>query len=189
MNFVAIDFETANNRRSSACSVAVVEVRQGKIYDSFYSLIRPPQLDFNYTNIKIHGITPADVREKPKLPELWPSLRSHLEDKIVIAHNASFDMGVLKDCLDEYHLPGASFQHCCSVGIARRVWPDLPNHKLGTLGDYFHIDFQHHNALDDARTCAAVVLMAAKECGAKTLCELLNKIKMPLKAFAGQVGQ
>lgn len=183
MNFVAIDFETANNRRNSACSVAVVEVKDGKLYDSFYALIRPPQLEFNYTNIQIHGITPADVRNKPRLPEIWPQLKACMENKIVIAHNASFDMSVLRSSIEEYHLSPPSFQHCCTVGIARRVWPDLPNHKLGTLGDYFHIDFQHHNALDDARTCAAVALLAARECKTESFAALLSQIGMPLKVF------
>lgn len=184
MDFVAIDFETANNRRNSACSVAVVEVKDSKIYDSFYTLIRPPQLAFNYTNIQIHGITPQDVKDKPNLSEIWLELKACLENKIVIAHNASFDMSVLRSSLEEYHLPVPQFQHCCTVQIAKRVWPNLPNHKLGTLGEYFHIDFNHHNALDDARTCAMIALRAAEKCKADSLPQLIEKIGINLKDFS-----
>lgn len=185
MDFVAIDFETANYKRNSACSVAVVEVRDGKLYDSFYALIRPPELKFNYLNIQIHGITPNDVRDKPNFSQIWQELRPCLENKIVLAHNASFDMSVLKSCLCEYDLMMPRFQHCCTVSIAKKVWPELENHKLSTLGNYFHIDFQHHNALDDARTCAAIALLAERECGAIDFATLADQLGVAIKPFQG----
>lgn len=184
MNFTAIDFETANQYRNSACSVAVVEVKEGKIYDSYYALIRPPILKFHPINVGIHGITAADVQSQPNFPVLWPDLKGKLEKKNVIAHNAAFDMGVLRSCLAYYQLPMPQFLHFCTVSMARRVWPYLENHKLSTLGAYFHIDFQHHNALDDARACACIALLAAKELGANSFGELIEKLQLPKKAFA-----
>lgn len=183
MNFVAIDFETANAKRNSACSVAVVEVKNGKIFDSYYALIRPPELDFNYHNIQVHGITAADVRDKPTFSTVWRDLKPCLEHKFVVAHNASFDMSVLKGCLKEYGIEAPLFQHCCTVALARKVWPQLPNHRLDTLGNYFHIDFHHHNALDDARTCAAITLMAAKAERVNNFAELVMKLGVPTKKF------
>ena len=183
MNFVAIDFETANSKRNSACSVAVVEVKDGKIFDSYYALIKPPRLEFNYTNIQIHGITPNDVRDKPTFAGIWRELKPCLDNKIVIAHNASFDMSVLKGCINEYHLEPPKFQHFCTVSIARKVWPQLEDHKLGTLGQYFNIDFNHHNALDDARTCAAIALLAGKELKVTNFAQLAHKIELPIKNF------
>ena len=61
MDFVAFDFETANAKRNSACSLALSVVRNGQIVDEFYSLINP-QAEFAPTNIRIHGIRPADVK-------------------------------------------------------------------------------------------------------------------------------
>lgn len=183
MNFVAIDFETANEKRNSACSVAVVEVKEGKLYDSFYALIRPPELRFAYRNIEVHGITAQDVRNQPEFPFVWQKLAAYLENKIVIAHNASFDMSVLKNCLQTYSIPMPNFQHCCTVRIARKVWPDLENHKLNTLGNYFHIDFNHHNALDDARTCAAVALLAGKACKTPSFAEMVAKLHVAVNKF------
>lgn len=183
MNFVAIDFETANNKRSSACSVAVVEVKAGKIFDAYYALIRPPEMEFNYTNIQIHGITPEDVRDKPTFDQIWKDLRPCLDQKVVLAHNASFDMSVLKSLVNEYQLTPPRFHHFCTVSIARKVWPELENHKLGTLGNYFQIDFKHHNALDDARTCAAIALRAADVLKAPNFPYLAGKLGLPIKEF------
>ena len=70
-----------------------------------------------------------------------------------------------------------------TVSMAKKVWPELENHKLGTLGDYFHIDFQHHNALDDARTCACVALLAAKKLQVTSFRELITKLGLPNKKF------
>ena len=183
MNFVAIDFETANQYRNSACSVAVVELTNAQIYASYYALIRPPIMQFNRINIDIHGITPADVRDKPNFSTIWNDLKPCLEGRNVIAHNASFDMSVLKSCLTYYQLTMPNFSHFCTVSMAKKVWPELENHKLGTLGDYFHIDFQHHNALDDARTCACVALLAAKKLQVTSFRELIAKLGLPNKKF------
>ena len=99
MDFAAIDFETATAARDSACSVAVVEIKDGRVRQSFSALIRPPENRYNAFNIKIHGITPADTETAPDFAGVWPELAAHLENKIVVAHNARFDMGVLASCL------------------------------------------------------------------------------------------
>lgn len=183
MNFAAIDFETANNKRNSACSVAVVEVRDGKICESYYALIRPPQMEFNYFNIQIHGIRPEDVRDKPDFAGIWPELRQRLENKIVVAHNAQFDMSVLKYSLNEYHLAPPKFHHCCTVSIARKVWPELANHKLDTVGRQLHIDFNHHNALDDAKTCAAIPVIAGQKLQLDNFASLVAELGVAVKPF------
>lgn len=183
MNFAAIDFETANNRRSSACSVAIVEIKDGIITDSYYTLIRPPQMDFSYFNIQIHGIRPEDVREQPTFAEVWPELRQRLAGRIVVAHNAQFDMSVLRSCLKEYDLGKPKFSHCCTVIIARKVWPELENHKLDTVGNYLQLAFNHHNALDDARTCAAIPLLAGKKLQVDNFASLALNTGVMVKPF------
>lgn len=177
MNFAAIDFETATSARNSACSVAVVEVRDGQFYDSYYTLIQPPENYYNYFNTQIHGITREDTATAPDFAAIWPELAEHLAGRIVVAHNARFDMGVLRACLQTADLRAPSFAYADTVTIARRVWPELPNHKLDTVGDFLHIDFHHHNALDDARTCAAIPLYAGRQMAVddfRTLAERLG---------------
>lgn len=183
MNFAAIDFETATSRMNSACSVAVIEVKDNKIVDTYYTLIRPPRLCFSSFNIHIHGITPQMVVDEPEFADIWPELWSHLAGRIVVAHNAQFDMGVLKSELLTNGLELPAFYHCCTVSLSRKAWPSLVNHKLDTVGDYLHIEFQHHNALDDARTCAAIPLAAGRELCIDDLNELAAKLQVAVKPF------
>ncbi|MDR3565966.1 MAG: 3'-5' exonuclease [Negativicutes bacterium] len=183
MNYVAIDFETANRARASACSMAAVTVENGQIVNSAYSLIRPPVLQFDYWNTKIHGLTAKDVADKPTFAELWDKIRPHLDNKVVIAHNAVFDIGVLRSMLDEYGLVHPRFQYVCTVDIARRVWTDVENYKLSTLANYFAIEFDHHNALHDARTCAMIALSAQKTMKAKNFKQLTDKLKVTVRDF------
>ena len=183
MDFTAIDFETATEKANSACSVAVVEVRDGEIVRTYSSLIRPPRLEFSPFNVKIHGITPEMVRHERGFAGVWPELRPFLENRIVVAHNAPFDMGVLKSALLSNHIEPPHFLHCCTVQIARKAWPELPNHKLNTVGDFLHVDFRHHDALEDARACAAIPLAAAKIFGVDSVEELAKTLCVSLKSF------
>lgn len=165
MDFAAIDFETATAQRDSACSVAVVEIKDGRLKESFSALIRPPENRYNEFNIGIHGITPADTASAPDFAGIWPELATHLENRIVVAHNARFDMGVLSACLTAAGLRAPSFSYADTVAIARRAWPDLRNHKLDTVSAFLGITFRHHDALEDARACAAIPLCAGRALG------------------------
>ena len=185
MNFTAIDFETATSSRNSACSVAVVEVKNGKLYDSYYALIKPPAMRFNSFNIQIHGITPEAVCDQPTFAEIWPELGKRLANRIVIAHNAQFDMSVLRASLQAAGLKAPHFSHCCTVSIARKAWPNLMNHKLDTVGHFLHIEFKHHNALDDARTCAAIPLFAGKQVQVNDFRELAAELGVMVRPFRG----
>ena len=70
-NFAAIDFETANNERTSICSVGVVIVRNGEIADRFYSLVHPEPDYYLYWNTRIHGLTQEDTAHAPVFSEVW----------------------------------------------------------------------------------------------------------------------
>jgi len=183
MNFVAIDFETANRYRSSACSLAAVTVENGKIVKTAYSLIRPPELKFDYWNTRIHGIRAEDVADKPTFADLWEQIRPHLEEKIVIAHNAPFDISVLRNVLKAYDLPSPRFHHACTVEMARRVWPDQPSYKLSALADYFGISFEHHHALHDAKVCAFLAIKAAESLKINSFAEVLTTLSIKVKNF------
>ena len=183
MNYIAIDFETATGSMNSACSVATVEVREGQLKESWTTLIQPPKLAFDDFNIGIHGISPKDVEDAPTFAEIWQELKERLAGKIVVAHNASFDMGVLKASLLANHLQAPLFRTCCTVRISRKVWPDLVDHKLNTVGAHLNINFQHHRALDDARTCAAIPLFAGVATGTDDLEELAQKIGVKIDDF------
>lgn len=188
MNFAAIDFETATAARNSACSVAVVEVRDGQLYDSYYTLIQPPANRYNWFNTRIHGITREDTANVPGFADIWAELRTHLEGRIVVAHNSSFDMSVLRACLTESGLPAPMFSYCDTVKISQKVWPELENHKLDTVGSFLHIDFNHHNALDDARTCAAIPIYAGAELAVDNLERLTRLLGVNVRPFGAGKG-
>jgi len=184
LNFVAIDFETANKYKNSACSLAAVTVENGEIVKRAYSLIKPPFMQFDEECIEIHGIYPKDVMEKPTFDELWPRIyENHLKGKLVIAHNAKFDIGVLRATLDHYNIVWPELDYTCTVKISRKVWPNLANHKLNTLGAFLNVDFKHHDALDDALTCAKVAIAAAKEMHVDSMNTLLASINLEKEQF------
>lgn len=183
MQYVAIDFETANSSRASACSMAAVTVENGEVVRTAYSLIRPPTLEFDERNIQIHGIRAKDVEHKPNFAAMWERIRTHLDGKIVIAHNAAFDMSVLRSVLQTYNLAEPTFSYACTVKIARRVWPHLASYRLSALADHFAIAFEHHHALHDARTCAQIAWLAQQELGAADFRHMMLKLNLPLTAF------
>lgn len=179
MDFVAIDFETANSLRSSVCSVGIVQVKNGKIIKEIQSLINPLS-EFHYYNTKINGITEYMVHGAPTFEEFWPDMKGLLENQVVIAHNASFDMGVLQESLRQFHEPSPSFEYGCSYRIAKKVWPNLYNHKLSTVANYLGISLRHHDALEDARAAAIITVEAMKKTQTNTVQQLakLHKVKI-----------
>lgn len=184
LNFVAIDFETANKYANSACSLAVVTVENGQITKRSYSLIKPPFMQFDEKCIAIHEILPKDVMDKPTFDKLWPAIyENHLKGKLVIAHNAKFDIGVLRATLDHYNIEWPELDYTCTVKISKRVWPDLQNHKLNTLAAYLGYEFKHHYALDDAEICAQVAIAAAKKRGVQSMDQLLANIGLAKESF------
>lgn len=158
-NFTAIDFETANNARTSACSIGLVKVENGKIVGECSHLIKPQPNYFISRFIDIHHITPEMVKDAPMFGELWPDIREWIEDsEALIAHNAPFDMGVLRACLEQEMIRSYLPPHFCTVRLSRQHLPFLVNHKLNTVCDHFGIELNHHEALSDARGCAKIVL-------------------------------
>ncbi len=141
LEFTAIDFETANRYADSACSLAAVSIAGQSVMHEGYTLIKPPFNRFDEDNIRIHGITPQMVSAKPTFDALWPDIRERLNKRILIAHYAVFDTRVLRSLIKRYNLPGLDASYACTVEISRKVWPDLPNHKLDTVADHLGFTF------------------------------------------------
>ncbi|AVK62006.1 exonuclease [Lactobacillus sp. CBA3605] len=170
MNFVAMDFETANAKRDSACSLALTIVRNNQIVDEFYSLIKP-ESDFFWRNVQIHGIHETDVATAPKFPAIWDHIQPFFQrDQLVVAHNAPFDTGVLRQTLAHYSIGAPQYLSMDTVKTSKQFFPELPNHKLDTMCRALDIDLQHHhNALDDSLACANILLSEANQFGTDRL--------------------
>ncbi|MGX7197710.1 3'-5' exonuclease [Enterococcus olivae] len=175
MNFIAMDFETANYQKHSACSVALVMVRNSKIVGEYYTLIQP-ETDFFWRNIQIHGIHPTDVATAPKFPEVWQQIEQYYnKNSLIVAHNAGFDTGVLAGCLDYYGLKQPSYLSLCTVKTSRKLYPEVPNHKLNTMCDFLKIPLDnHHDALEDSRACANILLHQENYFGVEPLKKLVQ---------------
>ncbi|MBD3867388.1 MAG: 3'-5' exonuclease [Acidobacteria bacterium] len=175
-SWVALDFETANEQRDSVCAVGIARVAAGRIVDRRSWLVRPAELRFNGINISIHGITEADVREAPTFDRLWPELKPILSEGTVIAHNAGFDMSVLRHTLDRYRIPYPPIRYLCTVTLSRLSWPRLTNHKLNTVADHLGLSLKHHDAEDDAVACAGVSLHCCRRSNAVDVDELADRL-------------
>ena len=175
MNYTSIDFETAKYSRESACSVGLVKYQNGKSVDSFYSLIRPPSLYIRPDFTEIHGLTIDDVKDAPTFADLWDSaIKPFIGNLPLAAHNASFDMGVLRAVLEWYDLDIPALSYFCTYSLARRTWPGLESYSLSVLAENFGIVSNAHNALDDAMTCGRLVQISAEKFHSGTVEALLN---------------
>lgn len=159
--FVAIDFETADYGRDSACAVALVRVENSQIVRRVAYLIRPPRRQFVHSHI--HGISWTMVSNQPNFHELWPRLTPLLEGAAyLVAHNAPFDRSVLHACCTAANLPEPTQGFECTVQMAKRLWA-LPQSNLPFLCQRFGIPLQHHDAASDAEACARLVLVARSQ--------------------------
>lgn len=163
-DFVAIDFEIANNHLNSACALGLVAVKNLEIVESKYFLICPPSDEFDYACVAVHGITYDDTKSCPKFPEVWAQIKEYFDGNYIIAHNARFDMSVLKNCLIEYNLDIPDFKYYCSIPISTKACSNVGN-SLKERTQHFGISLEeHHNALEDAKACAHLVIETVKRC-------------------------
>jgi DNA polymerase-3 subunit epsilon len=154
-DFAAIDFETANNERSSVCSVGVVIVRNGEIVDSFYSLIQPEHNYYNYWYSRVHGLCCQDTDDAPVFPKVLAQIETLIAGLPLVAHNKSFDEGCLKALFRVYQMDYPDYEFYDTLAASRRAFKYLANHQLHTVAAECGYRLEnHHHALADAEACA-----------------------------------
>ncbi|WP_449281361.1 3'-5' exonuclease [Leucobacter sp.] len=177
VDFTAIDFETANSHPSSACAVGLVRVRAGRVVDRAEWLIRPPtgHAEFLPFNVKIHGITAEMVASARAWEEQLEELRQFIDADVTVAHNASFDMGVIRAACAETVTPTPRLRYLCSVQVSRKTY-EIPSHRLPLAAEAAGFgEFAHHDALADAEACAAIISDAARRHAVDDLVQLAKK--------------
>jgi DNA polymerase-3 subunit epsilon len=179
IDFVAIDFETANSFRGSPCSLAAVVVRDGTVVAEYDRLMRPPEAfgpdDFDEMNTSIHGITWEMVEHEPEFIDTWNELKIPELGIPLVAHYAAFDLGVIRDALTASDCSWPELRYTCSVVLARRVL-SLPSYTLPYVTNAMGITLlDHHKALADARACAEILLRFCRDSEASSLDDLLEK--------------
>ncbi|MET0976915.1 MAG: 3'-5' exonuclease [Leifsonia sp.] len=164
VDFTAIDFETANGSNVSACSVGLAKVRDGRVVDRAGWFIRPPfpHDEFNEWNIRIHGIQPEQCADALEWGDQLPDLLAFAGGDVLVAHNAGFDMGVIKAASLFVGAPVPDFRYLCSLQVARKTYT-LDSYRLpvAAMAAGFE-DFSHHDALADAEACAHIIMHAAR---------------------------
>lgn len=161
MNFLAIDFETANRYRNSACAIGLVKVEKNKVVYRESFLIKPPQNYFEFTNI--HGISWDDVKNEPTFNIIWKKIRQFFHNaEFIVAHNSSFDKSVLNKTCEHYNIELPKLNYQCTVKLSRELWNIYPT-TLPDVCNYFRIPLIHHDALSDTEACAKIMIKAVKE--------------------------
>ena len=186
LDFTAIDFETANSSNASACAVGLVRVRDGEIVDRTGWLIRPPAGHdvFFELNVRIHGIRPEDVVDAAPWSRQLADIVAFTGDDILVAHNAGFDMAVLKRACDATGDECPPYRYACSLQVARRVYR-LESYRLPFVAaEAGFADFPHHNATADAMACAHVMIDAARRVGAGDIDALTEAVGVRVSQIA-----
>lgn len=158
MRILAVDFETADNGRDSACAIGAALVVDGRIVERVRRLIRPPRPLVMFT--QIHGIRWTDVVNEPHFGGIWSDVADLFEAAdLYAAHNAAFDRGVLRGCCQAYGIAAPERPWICTVKLSRAAWNLRPT-KLPNVCDHFGIELDHHDALSDAAACAEITCRA-----------------------------
>lgn len=164
-SFVAIDFETATGKRNSACSVGIVTVKNGIITEEFHALIKPPNNEYNWHNIQVHGITESDTINQPDFGKVYHQIKNRLANQTIVAHNESFDRGVLKSSMESFGIDYSELRIAkkweCTMKIYRAK--GYKPAKLDYCSARNNIELQHHDALSDARACAKLYLLTIEQ--------------------------
>ena len=127
---------------------------------------------------KVHGLSIEFLTGKPKFHEIADAFLEFVGDSPVIAHNAAFDISVMRRTCELYGMPFPEFDYICTVQVAKNTWPDLPSAKLNAVCDFLGVAFKHHDAAQDAFACGSVALAAVEETGASHIRDLPGRLGM-----------
>lgn len=180
LDFTAIDFETANSSPASACSVGLVRVRDGQVVATAGWLIRPPagHDEFQEWNTKIHGIRAHDVVTAATWADQFDRLCAFAGADVLVAHNAGFDLNVLRRAAEVTGGDCPPYRSLCSLQVARKTY-ELESYRLPKAAEAAGFTgFSHHDALADALACAHIIMDAARRHSASDVFALASALKL-----------
>jgi DNA polymerase III subunit epsilon len=183
-SFISIDVETANNDSASICQIGMVRFQNGKIIETYNQIINP-ECVFLPMNISIHGIKPQMVKNAPRFFEIFPQINEWLESSVVTSHSF-FDRSAIHRAIERDLLKAGNYQWIDATTIIRRTWSKYAQrgYGLGNLARDFEIEFNHHDACEDARVSGEILVRALSESG-KSIGDWAQSLKpKPKKAKA-----
>lgn len=161
MDYIAFDVETPNRANNRISAIGITVIRENKIADEFYSLV-DPQTHFDYFNTRLTGISDKTVKGAPDFAQVWEKIEPIMNSGMLVAHNAVFDLTVLRHCLNDYSIEWKkNVKYICTVQSGRKLLPGI-SHKLNDMCGYYGIQLDHHHAASDSRACAEILLRYIK---------------------------
>lgn len=164
--FAVVDIEGNGQSPPDIVEIAIVHVSFPEIARPLQWLIRPPKPITGLVTRKVHGITNAAVAAAPSWLDVADEIRSGLAGRILVAHNASVEVSVLRRYLPDY-LPPLVVD---TLALSRKLWPHLPRHNLDSLIDAMEISVDgtsggRHRAAYDCRATAELLIHLVKAAG------------------------
>ncbi len=154
MKYVSIDFETASSNPASACSVGLVRMdEEGFVEDRFYSLIAPKQMEFDPRCFAVHHLDPLSIMNAPTIASIWPEMCEFIGNLPLVAHNARFDVSVLRASLESWGIAPIHNDYYCTLSLSRRLWKGRKSYRLTSLAEELGWVYEAHNALADSEIC------------------------------------
>jgi DNA polymerase-3 subunit epsilon len=183
MEFIALDVETANADRSSICQIGMARFENGCLAEEWSTLVNPEDY-FDPVNVSIHGITEEMVRNAPVFPHLVESIRCLLNAKVAVCHTP-FDRLALHQSCEKYGVPPVECTWLDSARVARRAWPQFARrgYGLNNVCAAIRYAYQAHDALEDAKAAAHVLLAAMNETGLD-LAGWFKRVDQPILTIA-----
>ena len=181
VTFTSIDVETANADLSSICQIGVVQFEDERIVRRWNVLVNPHDY-FDCLNVSIHGIDEARVADAPSFPEVHERLHAYLTSGVITCHT-SFDRSAIQAAHDKHGIPVPEITWLDTARVVRRAWPDRARagFGLGPVAQMLGIEFQHHDAEEDARAAGEILLRAIKQTGLSVQ-DWLRRIEQPIVA-------
>ncbi|MCC3292520.1 3'-5' exonuclease [Arthrobacter sp. zg-Y1110] len=186
LDFVAIDFETANSKRASVCQIGIAKIRSGVVTHMSTEYVMPPPgfQNFGHWNIKIHGITRRMIDGAPGWEEILPRLVKFTGSLPLVGHNVSVEKSVIVQASEALGIVPPEFEYLCTQKLAQYRMPDAPSYKLNDLVTRLQLPgFTHHDAGEDAVACANVAIRIAEETGITDIHELFPPARKPARPY------
>lgn len=187
MDFFAIDVETANADMASICSIGAVRFENGKVADEWYSLIDPCDY-FDDINVSIHGIKEELVRGAPTYSEAAETLNVMLKDAVTVTHT-HFDRVAMHQASSRWGVDSPACTWLDSARVVRRAWEECARsgYGLAKVCRLIGYEFEHHNALEDAKAAGHVMLAAMERTGLDLDC-WLARVTQPINPSSVRSG-
>lgn len=162
--------------------MGLTKVRDGVVVDEGYWLMRPPagHDHFDSRNITIHGITPDDVQAAPRFKDVFGEVQEFIGGDALVAHNAAFDIGVIRSASEVSGMAAPAFDYACTVVLSRKNY-SLPSYSLPFVAEAAGVPLvNHHDATEDARACAGIMVDIAAKHAASSVAGVFKAMKLAM---------